>query len=615
MKGIGGAEVDVSAPDATGARGGRRRPRRGARGRNARRSRRRDIVAQGDAIARARGMSDDGAREGAEEAERTMPAGTTLRVRGTIENGAAARARTARARETGLHDEFRIYSWVRGRPPHRPPRASGDATGPTCAMRGAREALRAVGAFAPLARVSLAVPAPPAAGWLRWSSSSSAWGAARSVHRGASAPAWPSALNPDRDHDARDDRRPRDDAPTARLRGRAASDDASASASPSASRRLDAVRASPVSRSLVVPPRAALRLARALHGTPTLSFAAKLPTSGHASKDPSARASLGSLRSPADGRLDAAADARSLRAVDVAIKANTAICACKLAAYAVTGSSAMLAEAVHSVADILNQSLLQLGIRSSSKAPDASYNYGYRRARFVWSLISAVGVFFMGSGVTFVHGMHGLYHPVELEHIWVGLSVLGASAAIDAYSLHVAFGALRENADAKNMTLSEFVESGHDPTSVAVVAEDAAAVSGCVVAAAALAAAQYTATDADAGAVPAAGALLGATATYLINSNRKLLLGRSLGEDKMNAITDAMRRDPVVSEVYRAKSEELGPRTFRFVAEIEFSGRGWWSGISIRGTGRSANSCTGCSWKRRERDRRVGGIRARWTRR
>ena len=159
----------------------------------------------------------------------------------------------------------------------------------------------------------------------------------------------------------------------------------------------------------------------------------------------------------------------------------------------------MLAEAVHSVADILNQSLLQLGIRSSSKAPDASYNYGIDLERFVWSLISAVGVFFMGSGVTFVHGMHGLYHPVELEHIWVGLSVLGASAAIADYS-SVAFAALRENADAKNMTLSEFVESGHDPTSVAVVAEDAAAVSGCVVAAAALAAAQYTGNPAfDAG--------------------------------------------------------------------------------------------------------------------
>ena len=69
---------------------------------------------------------------------------------------------------------------------------------------------------------------------------------------------------------------------------------------------------------------------------------------------------------------------------------------------------------------------------------------GIDAERCAWSLISAVGVFFMGSGVTFVHGIHGLYHPVELEHIWVGLSVLGASAAIDAYSLHVAFGASRE---------------------------------------------------------------------------------------------------------------------------------------------------------------------------
>ena len=148
--------------------------------------------------------------------------------------------------------------------------------------------------------------------------------------------------------------------------------------------------------------------------------------------------------------------------------------------------------------------------------------------RFVWSLISAVGVFFMGSGVTFVHGIHGLYHPVELEHIWVGLSVLGASAAIDAYSLHVAFGALRENADAKNMTLSEFVESGHDPTSVAVVAEDAAAVSG----------ASWRPPRSPPRSIPETQRLTPGSvavarswrhAAYLINSNRKLLLGRSLG--------------------------------------------------------------------------------------
>ena len=118
----------------------------------------------------------------------------------------------------------------------------------------------------------------------------------------------------------------------------------------------------------------------------------------------------------------------------------------------------------------MNQGLLHVGINSSTRAPDAKYNYGYRRERFVWSLISAVGVFFMGSGVSVAHGVHSAWNPMELEHIWIGLGVLGASAAIDSYSLLVAYRALVDNAAAKEMTLREFVESGHDPTSVAVVA-------------------------------------------------------------------------------------------------------------------------------------------------
>ena len=289
----------------------------------------------------------------------------------------------------------------------------------------------------------------------------------------------------------------------------------------------------------------------------------------------------------------------------------------------------------------MNQGLLHVGINSSTRAPDAKYNYGYRRERFVWSLISAVGVFFMGSGVSVAHGVHSAWNPMELEHIWIGLGVLGASAAIDSYSLLVAYRALVDNAAAKEMTLREFVESGHDPTSVAVVAEDLAAVSGCAIAAGALFATQVTGNaifdaagsgafvftlvpirprrrgarrslrtfspgaslrpsptprfqsppatpfnsasdafqlhpddNASYGQSPsvAVGGLLGLTATYLINANRMLLLGRSLGSEKMDRIQREIRADPVVEEVYRAKSEELGPGTFRFVAEIEFSG-------------------------------------------
>tara|TARA_B110000977_G_scaffold150576_1_gene190946 strand:- start:89 stop:937 length:849 start_codon:yes stop_codon:yes gene_type:complete len=133
----------------------------------------------------------------------------------------------------------------------------------------------------------------------------------------------------------------------------------------------------------------------------------------------------GVLGSSQKSSLDTLNDQRALNAVNVAVKANTLIFCTKLAAFGFTGSSVMLAEAVHSAADILNQSLLLLGIKSSTKAPDSNYNYGYRRERFVWSLISAVGVFFMGSGVSVAHGVHTLWNPAQLEHAWVGISVLG----------------------------------------------------------------------------------------------------------------------------------------------------------------------------------------------
>jgi solute carrier family 30 (zinc transporter), member 9 len=192
----------------------------------------------------------------------------------------------------------------------------------------------------------------------------------------------------------------------------------------------------------------------------------------------------------------------------------------------------------------------------------------------VYSLISAVGIFFLGAGFSVMHGIHGIMDPVPSENVWIGITVLSASALLEAYSLKVAYASLRDNAKAQGMTMREFVASGKDPTSVSVVAEDAAAVLGCGIAGTALFLADATGNPMyDAMGSIAVGGLLGVTAMYLINSNRLLLLGRSLGADKMQTITEHMRRDPVVEEVYFAKSEELGAGTYRFSAEVEFSGK------------------------------------------
>lgn len=272
--------------------------------------------------------------------------------------------------------------------------------------------------------------------------------------------------------------------------------------------------------------------------------------------------------------LDSANDGRALKAVHTAIGCNAAILVCKMGAYGVSGSPSMLAESIHSVADIVNQVLLQVGITNSNKKPDAKFNYGYRRERFVYSLISAVGIFFLGAGFSVMHGVHGLMDPMPTENLWVAISVLSASAALEGYSLKVAYEALRDNAKAQDMTLTEFIKSGKDPTSLAVFAEDTAAVLGCGIATTALLACYATGNPMyDSMGSIAVGGLLGATALYLINSNRLLLLGRSLGEDKMDVITAHMRRDPVVEEVYFAKSEELGAGAYRFAVEVEFSGK------------------------------------------
>lgn len=221
-------------------------------------------------------------------------------------------------------------------------------------------------------------------------------------------------------------------------------------------------------------------------------------------------------------------------ALNTAIVANFAILISKLCVFMASGSSSILAEAVHSVVDIANQALLRTGLARSVKQPDASYNYGYRREVFVWSLISGVGIFCLGAGVSIVHGVHGLMHPNPvIEHLGASLAVLFISFVIESYSLSVAYRALAEGAKLAGMPVKQYVKLGIDPTSTSVVCEDGAAVLGLVVAAGCLMITKVTGNAAyDAVGSIVVGTLLGAVAVFLIQTNRKALIGRSLSPQK-----------------------------------------------------------------------------------
>lgn len=263
----------------------------------------------------------------------------------------------------------------------------------------------------------------------------------------------------------------------------------------------------------------------------------------------------------------------SQRAVVTALWCNFLVFSLKCGVWLMTASHVMLAEVVHSAADFANQALLAYGLNSSRRAPDALHPYGYSKERFVWSLISAVGIFCLGAGATIVHGIQNLWIAQPPTNIFYAALVIGGSCLLEGVSLIVAVRAVRKGAAAEGMTIRDYVWRGHDPTAVAVMMEDGAAVTGLFIAGAALVAVNVTGNPIyDPVGSILIGNLLGMIAIFLIQRNRHALIGRAIDPYDMARVLSSLSRDPVVDAVYDCKSEVIGPGSFRFKAEIEFNG-------------------------------------------
>ncbi|KAG1660211.1 hypothetical protein FOA52_005080 [Chlamydomonas sp. UWO 241] len=265
---------------------------------------------------------------------------------------------------------------------------------------------------------------------------------------------------------------------------------------------------------------------------------------------------------------------RELHSLNVAIGANILIFIAKAWVHLMTGGASILAEALHSVADILNQVLLRIGVRKSLQGPNAQYPYGYLRDRFVWSLISAVGIFFLGAGASVLHGFHSLASPQHaVEGVEWTYLVLGVSALLEGYSFWVAIQSIQIGATARGMSFFDYVKSGQDPTTVAVLMEDGGAMMGLAIAGLCTALSHATGSGVwDAVGSIGIGLLLGCIATFLVSKNRQLLIGRSMASNEIGDVLELLRRDPAVSYVLDTKTEEIGPRVFRFKAEVAWDG-------------------------------------------
>jgi len=259
-----------------------------------------------------------------------------------------------------------------------------------------------------------------------------------------------------------------------------------------------------------------------------------------------------------------------ITSVALAFLGNLFISFIKLLAFFVSGSSVMFSESIHSFADTANQGLLMVGIKRSMKKADAYFDYGYGQERFLWALISACGIFFLGAGVTIYNGVESLRSENSIHLNKYIFIVLAVSIIVESFTLYVAVREIKKNAKGKKFFKS--LETA-DPTTLAVLYEDSVAVLGVLVAFLSIILTVITGKHYwDAIGSVIVGALLGFIAIVLIKKNMNLLKSKSIPEDAKERLVEILEAEPAIERVLDLKSAILNVGVYRIKCEVEFNG-------------------------------------------
>jgi cation diffusion facilitator family transporter len=262
----------------------------------------------------------------------------------------------------------------------------------------------------------------------------------------------------------------------------------------------------------------------------------------------------------------------SLGSVLVALAANLTIAIAKGTAAALTGSPALFAETLHTVADAGNEVLLYVAIRRSRHPADASHPFGYGPERYYWALLAAIGMFVVGGAVSIWDGIHALVHPPRLEAFWAGVAVLLIALLLDGTSRMVAGRQLRVQAARRALPLREFLRESADPTVVTVFFEDTVDVLGAALALVAIVLHRLTGSSVpDALGSIVIGALLCYLASRLTTRNRGLLTNQSVPDRYVQRLRARIEAEPSIHAVPRLEAVYLGPAEVLAAADVEMS--------------------------------------------
>ncbi|MCI0157838.1 cation diffusion facilitator family transporter [Leifsonia shinshuensis] len=259
------------------------------------------------------------------------------------------------------------------------------------------------------------------------------------------------------------------------------------------------------------------------------------------------------------------------RAIVAAFAANLGIALTKFIAWAFSGSSSMLAEGVHSVADSGNQLLLLLGGRQAKKKADKEHPFGYGRERYVYAFVVSIILFSVGGVFSLYEGVEKLTHPHPLENWWLPLLVLFIAIGLESFSLRTAVH--ESNPLRRGMSWPQFIRRAKAPELPVVLLEDVAALTGLVFALLGVGLTIVTGNGVwDGIGTVLIGLLLVAVAIILGIETKSLLVGEGASDTDVAAIERAILAGDEAERIIHMRTLYLGPDELLVGAKLALAG-------------------------------------------
>lgn len=255
------------------------------------------------------------------------------------------------------------------------------------------------------------------------------------------------------------------------------------------------------------------------------------------------------------------------KAVIAALGANMGIAVAKFTAWSMSGSSSMLSEAIHSVADSGNQVLLLIGGKRSQKLASDTHQFGYGRLRYVYAFVVSIVLFSLGGLFSAYEGFHKIRHPEEVRDVKLALIVLGIAIVLESFSFRTAV--VEANKSRGAIPMAQYVKRARQPELPVILLEDAGALCGLVIAfvCISLSAITQNAFFDGLGAM-LVGVLLIIIAVFLAKEMASLLVGETALPEEVAGIETALADSPIVNQLIHLRTMHLGPDELLVTAKI-----------------------------------------------